>query len=155
MNAIPTENQWEEAERTRLGLSVEQWRETTVDEDWEDPRPVIVMWGDSQETPTQRLERFHAEFLEAVRRAADAEAHIQEIAHAWIPEQTRLLIKTARDLIGPDVEDVDAEYIRAQAELIATATEPIPGLADGNTRKKFILTEILKETQDDRHPHAA
>lgn len=33
-SAAPLESEWAESERRRLGLTPEQWEDTTIDEDW-------------------------------------------------------------------------------------------------------------------------
>lgn len=140
---IPTEAEWEESERTRLGLTPEQWDQHTAVEDWTSTRPVIVQWGDPQETPTQRLDRFHWEFLDACDKLVKMQARVQDVIREAMPETTRLLVAASRDLIGENPEVVDGEYVRAQAELIA-ALEPIPGLADGDETRDFLIREITR-----------
>lgn len=140
---IPTEAEWEESERTRLGLTPEQWSQYTAVEDWTNTRPVIVQWGDSQETPTQRLDRFHWEFLDACDKLVRMQAEVQDIIREAMPETTRRLVAASRHLIGENPEVVDGEYVRAQAELIA-ALEPIPGLADRDEKRDFLIREVTR-----------
>ena len=140
---IPTEAEWEASERTRLGLTPDQWDQHTAVEDWTNTRPVIVQWGDSQETPTQRLDRFHWELLDACDRLVRMQARVQDIIREAMPETTRRLVAASRDLIGEAPEDVDTQYVRAQAELIA-ALEPIPGLADRDEKRDFLIREVTR-----------
>jgi hypothetical protein len=143
MNTIPTEAQWEDSERRRLGLALDEWDSFTIDEDWNNPRPVVVQWGDSQETPTQRLDRFANDLAEAWNALGAARAEHLETIRATLPAATKKLITDARGLIGPDPENVDDEYIRAQAELIAVF-EVTPDLPDYDQKRAFVLSEITR-----------
>ncbi len=73
---IPTESEWHESERKRLGWTPEEWAENDLPEDWDNPRPVVVMWGDTHETPTDRLERFHEEVIAMAREGAENRAEL-------------------------------------------------------------------------------
>lgn len=145
--STPTEDQWEASERRRLGMTDSEWAEATIDEDWDHKRPVIVMWGDSQETPSQRLSRFHDELMEACNHISELENRHLDLIRQAMPESTKTLINEARILIGNDIRDVDHEYIRAQAELIAQVGR-IPGFDDSDQMRNFVIDEITRqETQ--------
>lgn len=142
--SIPTEDQWEASERRRLGMTDSEWAEATIDEDWDHKRPVIVMWGDSQETPSQRLSRFHDEFMEACNHISELESRHLDLIRHTMPEDTKTLINEARILIGNDIRGVDSEYIRAQAELIAQVGR-IPGFDDSDQMRNFVIDEITRQ----------
>ena len=145
--STPTEDQWEASERRRLGMTDSEWAEATIDEDWDHKRPVIVMWGDSQETPSQRLSRFHDELMEACNHISELENRHLDLIRQEMPESTKTLINEARILIGNDIRDMDHEYIRAQAELIAQVGR-IPGFDDSDQMRNFVIDEITRqETQ--------
>lgn len=145
--STPTEDQWEASERRRLGMTDSEWADANIDEDWDRKRPVIVMWGDSQETPSQRLSRFHDEFMEACDHISELESRHLDLIRHTMPEDTKTLINEARILIGNDIRGVDSEYIRAQAELIAQVGR-IPGFDDSDQMRNFVIDEITRqETQ--------
>lgn len=105
------------------------------------------MWGDSQETPSQRLSRFHDELMEACNHISELENRHLDLIRQAMPESTKTLINEARILIGNDIRDVDHEYIRAQAELIAQVGR-IPGFDDSDQIRNFVIDEITRqETQ--------
>ena len=146
-SSVPTEAEWEESERIRLGLTKEQWADLTVDEDWDNRRPVIVMWGDPLETPTQRLARFDEERREALDARAQERRRHNNTIRAVLPAHTAHLIEQARDLIGVGMGDEPVEndeYTRAMVELISQSTEPIPGLSDYMEVRDFVEAELKR-----------
>lgn len=79
---IPTESEWHESERKRLGWTPEEWAENTLPEDWRNPRPVVVMWGDTLETPSARLDRFHEEIIALIREREEDRAELLTLIDA-------------------------------------------------------------------------
>ena len=79
-----TEKEWQNLSERDSGLD---W--------WDDPREVIVKWGDPSETPSETIERLNDEVMRYARKAGEMEHERNQLA-----EQLAALKKAAATLLG-------------------------------------------------------
>lgn len=79
------------------------------------PFPVLVMWHDLSESPSQCIQRLNSEVIEM----RSAHAPIQDLLLSHATDGTKSAMLAAARAFCADTEaNADSEYVRGQAELI-------------------------------------
>lgn len=106
----------------REPVTEEQWMQTQeylYSGDWpagdiNERRPVIVMWNDPTETPSECVERLNTEVVETAKREAKAAQRVTEL-RGYLEATVALFTEDERKPIIDDAAGVDQDHVKFYA----------------------------------------